>query len=427
MGKEIINILKKLEHYKILKSFIKWTFYGTIVGVLCGIASAIFLHLLDFVTNYREKNSMIIMFLPLGGVFTTYLYFKFGKNSSRGNNLILEEIQNKKEKIPFRMGILVLISTLISHLFGASVGREGTAVQMGGSLSEAVGKLFKLNEKDRMILLMSGISGGFGSVFGTPLAGTIFGMEVSSIGKMKYEGLIPCFVASFVGDRVATALNVHHTKYYVDFIPEISGIIILKVLLISILFGLTAILFSETTHFFKRIFVKKIKNPFYRPVIGGIIIIIITFLVKTNIFNGIGTETIKNSFVELMSPFTFLGKIIFTAISLGSGFQGGEVTPLFYIGSTLGNFLGNSMNIPIAFAAALGLIGVFSGASNAPIACFILGIEMFGSEGAIYFFIAVVISYMFSGHHGIYTSQTISTSKSKLLDYHEGKNIGNLK
>lgn len=420
-----MNILNN-EHLSTSKSFLKWTFYGVIVGVLCGVASAIFLHSLEWVTEFREKNVNIIYFLPIAGVFTSYLYIKFGKNSSRGNNLILEEIQNKKEKIPLRMGGLVLISTIISHLFGASVGREGTAVQMGGSMSEFVAKKFKFNERDRRIILMSGISGGFGSVFGTPLAGAIFGTEVSSMGVIKYEALIPCFISSFVGDLVAQFLMVHHTKYIIDIIPVLTFSVLLKVVIAAILFGIVAIIFSELIHFFKRFFAKYIRNPILRPFFGGIVIIILTLLVQTSIFNGIGVKTIEKSFITGLAPLTFIGKIVFTSLSLGSGFQGGEVTPLFYVGSTFGNFLAPILHLPLAFLAGLGLIGVFSGASNTPLACFILGIELFGSEGAIYFFIVAIISYIFSGHHGIYTSQIVSTAKSKLLHHHEGKNIGSL-
>ena len=420
-----MEFIKNSTH--VSKSFMKWVFYGILVGIFCGIASAIFLHSLEYVTETREKSSWLILILPIGGVFTTYLYKKFGKNSLRGNNLILEEIQNKGEEIPKRMGVLVLISTLVSHLFGASVGREGTAVQMGGSISEAIGKLFKVNQRDRRILLMSGISGGFGSVFGTPLAGTIFGMEVSSVGAIKYEALIPCFVASFVGDLVTKSLRVTHMKYSIDLVPNISFVVLGKVIMASMLFGLVAVLFSEMIHFFKRNFAKYIKNIYYRPIIGGVIVIILTFVVQTNIYNGIGTDTIKDSFLTPVPSLAFLGKIVFTSISLGSGFQGGEVTPLFYAGSTFGNFLAPLLNLPIGFLAALGLIGVFAGASNAPIACFILGVEMFGSEGIIFFFISAIISYMFSGHHGIYTSQVVATAKSKLLNRDTGKKLGNLK
>ena len=414
------------KHLSTTKSFLKWSFYGGIVGILCGMASAIFLHGLDWVTDVRENHKEIIYFLPIAGVFTSYLYMKFGKNSSRGNNLILEEIQNKKEEVPLRMGGLVLISTLISHLFGASVGREGTAVQMGGSFASTIAKIFKLNERDRKIILMSGISGGFGSVFGTPLAGAIFGMEVSAIGAIKYEALIPCFMASFIGDIVTQALFVHHTKYMIGAVPTVTIIVLVKVLIASAVFGIVAAIFSEAIHFFKRVFAKYIKNPLLRPFVGGVIVIVLTAIVGTSIFNGIGVKTIKDAFTVGVNPLTFAGKILFTSLSLGSGFQGGEVTPLFYVGATLGDTLSGILDLPMAFLAGLGLIGVFAGASNTPIACFILGIELFGSEGMVYFFIVSILSYMFSGHRGIYTSQMVATAKSKLLHEQEGKKIGEL-
>ena len=420
-----MNILQS-KHLSTTKSFLKWSFYGGVVGGLCGIASAIFLHGLDWVTDVRENHKGIIYFLPIAGVLTSYLYIKFGKNSSRGNNLILEEIQNKKEDVPLRMGGLVLVGTLISHLFGASVGREGTAVQMGGSFASAIAKMFKLNDRDRKIILMSGISGGFGSVFGTPLAGAIFGMEVSAIGAIRYEALIPCFMASFIGDIVAQAFLVHHTKYIIGTVPAVTIIVLIKVVIASAIFGIVAAIFSEAIHFFKRVFSKYIKNPLLRPFVGGIIVIILTGIVGTSIFNGIGVKTIKDAFTVGVNPLTFVGKILFTSLSLGSGFQGGEVTPLFYVGATLGDSLSGILNLPMAFLAGLGLIGVFAGASNTPIACFILGVELFGSEGMIYFFIVSILSYMFSGHRGIYTSQMVVTAKSKLLHEQEGKKIGEL-
>lgn len=425
--RKMVEYSKKSEHIGIMISFFKWLINGSIVGVLCGLASALFLYMLNSVTELREMNLWIILFLPVAGAFTTLLYLKYGKNSSRGNNLILEEIQNKKDKIPFRMGVLILISSIISHLFGASVGREGTAVQMGGSLSELTAKIFKSNERDRRILLMSGISGGFGSVFGTPLAGTIFGMEVSSMGAIKYESLIPCFTASFVGNIVTRTLITDDYKYNIGIIPEMTASVIIKVLIASLIFGLAAILFSESMHRTKRIFTKYIKNPIIRPVIGGLLIVGVTFITGTTIYNGTGNMTIEESFVKTVPKEAFLGKIVYTALSLGSGFHGGEVTPIFYTGATLGNLLAEIMNMPLAFFAALGMIAVFSGASNAPIACFVLGMELFGAKAGVYFFMASIVSYMFSGHHGIYTSQMVATAKSKLLNYQEGKKIGSVK
>lgn len=414
------------EQYGIMYSFVHWIILGAVVGALCGGASALFLHLLDIVTNTREASPWLLFLLPVGGIATTFLYSRFGKNSSRGNNLILEEIQNKKEKIPFRMGVLVLISTLSAHLFGGSVGREGTAVQMGGSLSESVAKLFRLNERDRRVLLMSGISGGFGSVFGTPLAGAVFGMEVSSIGAIRYEALIPCLTASIVGDIVTRALGVGHAQYVITAVPALSALTMVKVLGASILFGWVAVVFSESIHFAKRIFAKIFKNPYMRIAAGGAAVILITTLLGTTIYNGIGTKTISEAFAGEVPQSAFIWKIIFTALSLGSGFHGGEVTPIFFTGAVFGNMMAPILDMPVSFLAGLGLIAVFAGAANAPIACFVLGIELFGGDGAIYYFIACVTAYIFSGHHGIYTSQTVATAKSKLLQFHEGSKIGEI-
>lgn len=423
----IKKIVKNRKSIKISFSFFKWLLIGSVIGVLCGTASAIFLHLLKAVTNFRENNYYLIFFLPVAGAAVAYIYLKAGKNSLKGNNLILEEIQDKNEKIPFRMGVLVLFSTIVSHLFGASVGREGTAVQMGGALSEQVGRFLKVNEEERKIILMSGISGGFGAVFGTPLAGTLFGMEVSETGNIKYEAVIPCFMASFIGDIVTRGLLIKHDIYIIEFIPKESIWLFIKVIIASIIFGIAAIVFSESIHYMKNVFAGKVKNPVLRPVIGGVIVIVLTLVSGTTMYNGIGTSIISKSFTENLPDLTFLWKMVFTSISLGSGFQGGEVTPIFYVGSALGNTLAGIMNEPVSFFAALGFIAVFSGCSNAPIACFLMGIELFGSAGALYLFMASIISYIFSGHHGIYNSQIIATAKSKLLHSDEGKKLGNIK
>lgn len=353
---------------------------------------------------------------------------RYGKNSSKGNNLILEQIQDGQETIPLRMAPLVLFGTLVTHLFGGSAGREGTAVQMGGSLAEWFGKLIKISPMDRKILLMCGISGGFGSIFGTPLAGTLFGLEVVTIGLISQQALLPCFVASFVGDLVTTRLwGVHHTHYVVNEFPALSLMIILKVVLASVIFGLVSMLFSELTHFLKRIFTAIFSNPMLKSAVGGLIIIGLVFVVGSSDYLGLGIPLITDSFESDVSPFAFLWKLIFTAFTLGTGFQGGEVTPLFVIGATLGNALAEILHVYGPFLAALGFIAVFCGATSTPIACFLMGIELFGSEGAIYMFIACVVSYLFSGHSSIYTSQLIGVSKSQFITIPQGTRIGTVK
>lgn len=344
----------------------------------------------------------------------SFFYWKHGKNAGKGNNLILEQIRQGQETIPFRMAPLVLLGTLLTHLFGGSAGREGTAVQMGGSFSELIGKVFKVDETDRKILLMCGISSGFGSVFGTPLAGTVFGIEVIAIGFVRYQAILPCFIASFVGHLVTTAWGIHHIHYAMGKVPDLTAIVVIKVVFASIIFGLASIMFSELTHWLKKTFSKLFKNPVIKTFIGGVVVIVLVYLLGTREYLGLGIPLLQDSFEYPVAPLAFLWKTIFTALTLGAGFQGGEVTPLFVIGATLGNALAGLLHLAAPFLAGLGFIAVFSGATNTPIACFIMGIELFGSEGALYMFMACMISYLFSGHTGIYTSQQIGISKSRL-------------
>ncbi|ERK30769.1 chloride channel protein [Clostridium intestinale] len=315
--KKILFALERFNHLALLLNLLKWIFLGGIVGIIIGLLSEVFLLSLNIATDKRLQYPWSIYLLPLGGAFVSFLYTKYGKTSSQGNNLILDQIHHGDKEIPLRMAPLVFIGTVVTHLFGGSAGREGTAVQMGGSIAEFIGRLFKLDKEDRRIILMCGISSGFGAVFGTPLAGTIFGMEVISIGSMEYSALIPCFTASFTGNLIATAL--------------------------------------------------------------------------------------------------------------GAGFQGGEVTPFFFVGATFGNMLAGVINLFPSFLADLGLVAVFCGATNTPISSFFLGLELFHGEAIVYIFIACIISYLFSGYHGIYTSQKINKAKSKILQIPEGETIGSLK
>ncbi|MDW7673931.1 MAG: voltage-gated chloride channel family protein [Bacillota bacterium] len=391
----------------------KWLVISSVVGVLAGSASALFLTSLAWATETRTAYPKLLYLLPLAGVMVSYLYTKHGANSGKGNNLIIEQIQGGKEEIPLRMAPLILFGTIITHLFGGSAGREGTAVQMSSSFAEYVGKSFKLNEAERKIILISGISAGFGSVFGTPLAGTIFGLEVVAFGVIKYYGLYPAFVASFVGDYVTTAWGIGHSHYAIGYIPDFSLLLLIKVGLAAILFGLAGRLFSKMSHWSKSWFSTTFQNPFARSFVGGVIVITLVGVVGTRDYIGLGLPLIKESFEGAVSPFAFLLKIIFTTITLGAGFQGGEVTPLFVVGSTLGSALSAFLELPPAFLAALGFIAVFAAATNTPLACFIMGIELFGSEAGIYLFMACMISYFFSGHTSIYTSQLIGASKSQ--------------
>lgn len=410
------------------KTFIKWILLGGVVGILSGTASAFFLISLEYVTDLRTGHSWLLYLLPVGGALVSFLYLKAGKNSAKGNNLILEQINQGSETIPLRMAPLVLFGTLITHLFGGSAGREGTAVQMGGSLAEAFGKLSRVSPVDRRILLICGISGGFGSIFGTPLAGTVFGLEVLAIGLISHEALLPAFIASFTGHLVTTSFwGVSHIHYQMGAVPELSTSVLAKVILASVIFGLTSVLFSELTHALKKGYSYLFHNPMLKSAMGGLIIVALVYVLGTRDYLGLGIPLIQSSFTELVSPFAFLWKLIFTSLTLGAGFQGGEVTPLFAVGALLGNTLSGFLHLYAPFLAALGFIAVFCGATNTPIACFLMGIELFGSSGAVYMFIACLVSYLFSGHSGIYTSQQIGISKYPLLQIPPGTTLGSLK
>lgn len=409
-------------------TLLKWILLGGGVGLLTGTASAFFLKSLDFVTDLRLAHPWLLFLLPLGGALVSFLYFRYGGSSAKGNNLILEQIQAGTEPVLLRMAPLVLAGTLITHLFGGSAGREGTAVQMGGSLAEWFGKVLKVQPVDRRILLICGISGGFGSIFGTPLAGTVFGLEVLAVGLITHEALIPAFIASFVGNLTAASFwGVTHLHYPIGDIPSLSGITVLKVVFASMLFGLTSVLFSELTHALKKGYTRFFRNPMIKSAVGGVVIIGLVYVLGTRDYLGLGIPLIQDSFTGDVAPFAFLGKLVFTSLTLGAGFQGGEVTPLFAIGATLGHALSGFLHLYAPFLAGLGFVAVFCGATNTPIACFLLGIELFGADGAVYLFIACLVSYLFSGHTGIYTSQQIGISKSQLTSFPQGTTLATVK
>ncbi|WP_218094829.1 voltage-gated chloride channel family protein [Paenibacillus solanacearum] len=409
-------------------ALIKWIILGSGVGMLTGTASALFLVSLDYVTGLRMEHTWLLFLLPVGGAIVSYVYAAYGKNSAKGNNLILEQIHGGGETIPLRMAPLVLFGTLMTHLFGGSAGREGTAVQMGGSLSEWLGKLLRVNAADRRLLLICGISGGFGSIFGTPLAGTVFGLEVLAIGVISHEALVPAFVASFVGNLVTTKLwGVAHLHYDAGAVPGLTAAVLGKVMIASVLFGLASVAFSELTHALKRGYARVFANPVLRSAAGGVVVIGLVYAVGTRDYLGLGIPLIQQSFEQDVAPLAFLWKLVFTSLTLGAGFQGGEVTPLFAIGATLGNALSSILGLYGPFLAALGFIAVFCGATNTPIACFLMGIELFGSGGAIYMFMACLVSYVVSGHTGIYTSQLIGTPKYSGAPALKGSTLAALK
>jgi H+/Cl- antiporter ClcA len=383
----------------------KWLVITAIIGGMMGCLSAFFLTSLTWVTSVRLQYPWLLFFLPISGVVFAFLYEKYGENASRGNNLVIDQGNGGKENIPLRLIPLTLFGTITTHLFGGSVGREGTAVQMGGAVANGVGKFFRLTDLERQIVIISGISAGFSSVFGTPLAGTIFGLEVLTIGKIRSEALFPSFFAGFFANLVTESFGVTHTHYQMGTIPEWSLVLFIKLFVAAVCFGLTGWLFSRSIVFLKKTYSHWFENYLLRAFIGASIVIVAVFIFNGQRYLGLSLPLLTDAFQSAARPFDFIGKLFFTALSLGAGFQGGEVTPLFEIGATLGSTLAQLLHLSVPFLAGLGFIGVFSGATNTPIACFIMGIELFGSQAAVFFFMICLISFMCSGNTGIYAAQ----------------------
>ncbi|MCW3807970.1 voltage-gated chloride channel family protein [Plebeiibacterium marinum] len=404
----------------------KWILLCAIVGLLSGSASAIFLISLEWATNLREANFWIISMLPLGGLVIGLTYHYFGQNVVKGNNQILEEFHSPKKIIPLKMAPLVLLSTVVTHLFGGSAGREGTAIQMGGAIADQFTKIFKLKPEDRKILLVTGVSAGFASIFGTPLAGAIFALEVFVVGRMRYDAIIPSFLAAVFANEAAHLWPIHHTHYAIATVPDLWAPELLWAILAGICFGIGGMLFSNATHFWGNFFKKTIKYPPLRPVIGGIVLAAAIWVIGTTRWIGLGVPVIVEAFEQEL-PFTdFALKILFTSFTLGAGFKGGEVTPLFFTGATLGSALSLFIPLPVALLAGMGFVAVFAGATNTPIACTLMGIELFGAEAGVFIGIACATAYLFSGHTGIYGEQIIGSPKNFLFGAHKGKKLNQL-
>lgn len=402
----------------------KWILVLTPVAAAIGAVCAAFLWTLDEATEARFEYPWLLYLLPLAGLLVAAMYHWFGREVEGGNNLLVDEIHQPGGGVPPRIVPLIFAGTVVSHLAGASVGREGTAVQIGGGIASASTSLFRLGADDRRTILMAGIAAGFGAVFGTPIAGAVFAMEVLAIGRLDYRALIPVLYAALAADFAAAALGAHHTEYTItlaepDGSLPFDAFLMLKVALAGVVFGLLATFFAQLTHGVGCFFRAAITMPLLRPVVGGTIILAATLLLGTREYLGLGVTSPVPGDVTILSSFQARGaddsswawKLAFTALALGSGFKGGEVTPLFYIGSTLGNRLAALLRAPADLFAGLGFVGVFAGAANTPLACTIMGIELFGIESAPYLAVACFLAYLVSGHSGIYLSQRIATPK----------------
>ncbi|MFT4175901.1 MAG: voltage-gated chloride channel family protein [Luteolibacter sp.] len=408
--------------FDLLTALVKWLAILLPLSAAIGSASAFFLWSMKLVTETRFSHPWLLYFLPLGGLATGLLYRYYGSTAAAGNNLLIDEIHKPGAGVPRRLAPLVLLCTLITHLFGGSAGREGTAVQMGGGIAATWARWLRLDAGTVRILLMVGVAAGFGSIFGAPVAGAIFALEVLMVGRMQYEALIPCFFAALVADWTTHAWGVHHAMYVVKVAAtgyHTDLLLLSKVVLAGVLFGGAARLFSVASHRVSHGFQKWIPAAPLRPMVGGLLVIALVWIVGTPDYLGIGdmapregTITLGAFFTEATLPASaWFWKLAFTVITLSSGFKGGEVTPLFFIGAALGHALSGIMGVPVDFLAALGFVAVFAGATNTPVASTFLGMELFGADHVIYIAAACLVAYCCSGHSGIYSSQRIAIPK----------------
>jgi len=406
--------MKKINTY--LLFILKWLFITILTAVLVGSTTAWFLIALDFVTIWRTDQIWIVNFLPLIGLGIGFAYHYFGTEAEKGNDLILEIHQATEtistttttsastKPIPLIMAPLVFISSLLTHLGGGSAGREGTAVQMGGAIADQCTSIFKLTTAERKTILIMGVSAGFAAVFGTPWAAAIFALEIMSFKKIKFENIIPSFLAAFGAHYICLAWQVKHTVYSIDIIPSITISSLSWTMLAGIIFGLAAFIFTYTGKIFKGLFAKIEFAPM-RPFIGGIIIALFIIIANSTKYIGLGIPSITDAFNTHAGNFDFALKLLLTSLTLSAGFKGGEVTPLFFIGATLGNVLIWFIPLPMALLAGMGFVAVFAGATHCVVASIIMGMELFGIQAGIYVGLASLVAYFTSGMNGIYNAQ----------------------
>ena len=390
----------------------RWVGLGALVGLVCGGASALFLWLLELATSFRGDHEVLVFLLPVAGLAIGLVYERWGQPIQAGNSLVIDTIHDGGPEIPLRMAPMVLVGTVLTHLFGGSAGREGTAVQMGASLADWLAHRLGLSGPIRRELLAAGVAGGFGSVFGTPIAGTVFGMEMVALGRLEHRALVPALVASVVGDLTTRALGIVHTPYPLVAPLALSPLVIGKWLIFAAAIAAATVAFIELTHWLKREGERRVPRLPIRMLLGGLAVVAIWQLLGTSDYLGLGVPTIVRAYEDPeLASYAFAAKLLLTAITLGAGFLGGEVTPLFFVGATLGNLLARLLDLPIGLGAAVGMAAVFAAASNTPLALSIMAVELVGGGAFPHVVIVCVVAYLLTGHRSIYPSQRVFARK----------------
>ena len=413
MNSEESYIRHKIKHNEErFLSTLRWILFSFIVGLALGVVGAMFHHGISYVTDLRLSHPYLLYLLPVGAILIALLYKVCGYENDGGTNVVIASIHSD-ERIPLRMSVLIFLSTIFSHLCGASVGREGAALQVGGSLGYSVGRLLRFNDRDKKTMVMVGMSAVFSALFGTPFAAAIFSMEVVSVGIMHYAALLPCTIASLTARYVAARLGAPAPFYEIMEYSKFNFISGLKIALLASLCGLVSILFCVSLHKTSGLAKKYLKNRYLRALIGGTLMLVISLLIGNQDFNGAGTAVIAGCISGETTSYAFLLKIVVTSICIAAGYKGGEIVPTFYIGASFGCLFGQLAGISPSMCAAIGMGAMFCGVTNSPITAFLICLELFGFDGANFFLLAIAFSYVVSGYFGLYSSQKIVYSKFK--------------
>lgn len=408
------KIINKIKHiFVYIKTLFKWFIYSVIAGSICGIVGTAFHYCVDIATNMQQSHLWLLYLLPVAGVLIIFCYHANGVKKDEGTNLIILSIR-KSTDVPGNMTFLIFIGTVLTHLCGGSSGREGAALQIGGSIGSMLGKVFHLDEKEKKMIIMCGMAGLFSALFGTPLAAAIFSMEVITVGVMNYATFLPCILSSVVATGIARFAGVVPMSFTLANVPDLDALTFVKVAVLSICCAVIGYSFIKIMQWSGRLFAKYFENQYIRIIVGACLVILLTILSQTRMFNGAGIETIEKSFTGTIIWYAFFLKIIFTAVTMGSGFKGGEIIPSFFIGATFGNAVAVMLGLSPDFAAAVGLIAVFCSVVNCPMASVILSVELFGSAGILYFALACAICFIASGYTSLYATQDFIYDKVPL-------------
>ena len=415
--KETLDIWKNQ-----LNVLVKWILLSLVTGSVVGVIASIFSYAVSWATAFREAHFWVLFGLPIGGLLIVWLYKMAGEEKNTGTNLVLSVIRSQDEDVQIQVAPLILISTVITHLFGGSSGREGAALQFGASVGGWLGRKFHLNASDEKIIILSGMSAAFAALFGTPMAAAIFPMEVVSVGIMYYSALVPCVFASFTAQYVAVMFKVRTLAhpYPVEAVPDFYSINTVKFLVLALAFALAGVLFCVLLHTCEHKFKEWVANPYLRVVAGAFAVIILRYLLGTDDYLGLGGGVIHASFEGNVSPGKFFLKMIFTCLTLCVGFKGGEIVPSLFIGATLGSTMSAILSLPPDICAACGMVGVFCAVTNSPISSMLIAFEMFGFTGMPFYCCVVAASYLLSGYYSLYKEQRIVYSKTenKYVDRH---------